>query len=55
VLETEDSFVKLVSKHRFPKLKNFALKMYSTLGSTYTFFQRLNHFVGSGPKVATFS
>jgi len=37
VLETEDSFVQLVSKDRFSKQKDFALKMHSTFGSTYTF------------------
>jgi len=64
VLETENSFVKLVSKDRFPKLKDFALKMHSTFGSTYIFFglklvnllfHSLNRFVGSGLKIATFS
>jgi len=63
VLETEGSFVKLVSKGRFPKLQDFALKMHSTFQSTFTvlsfklvdlLFHSLNHFVGSGSKIATF-
>ena len=63
MLEIEDSFVKLVSKDRFPNLKDFALKVHSAFGSTCTLFSlklvnllfhSLNHFVGSGPKVATF-
>ncbi|XP_028146248.1 uncharacterized protein LOC114339764 [Diabrotica virgifera virgifera] len=29
------TFWKLVSKDRFPKLRNFALKLYSMFGSTY--------------------
>ena len=33
--ETQECFWKLVSKDRFPKLKNFALKMHSMFGSTY--------------------
>jgi len=37
VLETVDSFWKLVSTDRFPKLKDFALKMHSTFGNIYTF------------------
>jgi len=37
VLETGNSFWKLVSKDRFPKLKDFALKIHSTFGNTYTF------------------
>ena len=32
--ETQECFWKLVSKDRFPKLKNFALKMHSMFGST---------------------
>jgi len=32
-LETAESFQKLVSKDRFLKLKDFALKMHSTFGS----------------------
>jgi len=63
MLETEDSFVKLVIKDRFPKLKDFALKMHSSFRSTCTvfslklvslLFHSLNHFVGSDPKVITF-
>jgi len=38
VIETIDSFWKLVSEDRFPKLKNFTLKMHSTFRNTYTFF-----------------
>jgi len=38
MLETEDSFVKLVIKDRFPKLKDFALKMHSSFRSTCTVF-----------------
>jgi len=34
VLETIESFRKLVTKDRFPKLKNFALTMRSTFGNT---------------------
>ena len=33
--ETQECFWKLVSKDRFPKLKDFALKMHSMFGSTY--------------------
>jgi len=35
VLETAESFWKLVSKVEFPKLKDFALKMYSMFGNIY--------------------
>jgi len=35
VLETVESFRKLVGKDRFLKLKDFALKMHSTFGNTY--------------------
>jgi len=38
VIETVDSFWKLVSKDRFPKLNHFAVKMHSTFGNIYTFF-----------------
>jgi len=38
MLETVGSFWKLVSKDRFPELKDFALKMHSTFGNTYTLF-----------------
>jgi len=41
VLETVESFWKLISKGRFPKLKDFALKMDSTFGNTYTLFRFL--------------
>ena len=34
VLETVKSFWKLVTKDRFPKLKDFAQKMRSTFGNT---------------------
>jgi len=57
VLQTVDSFWKLVRKDRFPKLKDFALKMHSTvlvLKLVNPLFYSLNHFVGSGPEVATF-
>jgi len=63
VLETGDSFWKLDSKDRFPKLKDFALKMHSTCENTYIFivlkfanllFYSLNHFVISGRKEALF-
>jgi len=59
VIETLDSFWKLVSKDRFPKMNHFALKMHSTFGNIYTFlvlklFYSLNHFVGSVPEVASF-
>jgi len=37
VLETVDSFSKLVSNDRFPKLKDFGLKMHSMFGSTYVY------------------
>ena len=33
--ETQKRFWKLVSKDKFPKLKDFALKMHSMFGSTY--------------------
>jgi len=33
VLETAESFSKLISKDRFPKLKDFALKMHSMFGN----------------------
>ena len=33
--EIQERFWKLVSKDKFPKLKNFALKMHSMFGSTY--------------------
>ncbi|XP_050508018.1 uncharacterized protein LOC126885486 [Diabrotica virgifera virgifera] len=33
--EDISTFWKLVSKDRFPKLRNFALKLYSMFGSTY--------------------
>ena len=33
--EIQERFWKLVSKDKFPKLKDFALKMHSMLGSTY--------------------
>jgi len=36
-LQTAESFWKLVSKDRFPKLKDFALKMHSNFGSTYVY------------------
>jgi len=36
VLGTVDTFWKLVSKDRFHKLKNFALRMHSSFGNTYT-------------------
>jgi len=35
VLETTESFWKLVRKDRFSKLKDFALKMHSMFGNTY--------------------
>jgi len=35
VLETAESFWKLVSKDRFPKLKDFALKWHSTFANTH--------------------
>jgi len=35
VLETADSFWKLVGKDRFPKLKDFALKLHSMFGNRY--------------------
>ena len=35
MLETAESFWKLVSKVEFPKLKDFALKMYSMFGNIY--------------------
>jgi len=63
VIETVDSFWKLVSRDRYPKLKHFVLKMHSTFENTYTcfslklvnlLFYSLNHFVGSGLEVATF-
>jgi len=34
-LQTAESFWKLVSKDRFPKLQDFALKMHSIFGSTH--------------------
>ena len=33
--ETQEKFWKLVSKDKFPKLKDFAIKMHSLFGSTY--------------------
>ena len=33
--KTQECFWKLVSKDRFPKVKDFALKMHSMFGSTY--------------------
>ena len=33
--EIQERFWKLVSKDKFPELKNFALKMHSMFGSTY--------------------
>ena len=33
--ETQKRFLKLVSKDKFPILKDFALKMHSMFGSTY--------------------
>jgi len=36
VLVTVKSFLKSVSKDRFPKLKDFALQMRSTFGDTHT-------------------
>jgi len=35
VLESAKSFRKLVTKDRFPKLKDFALEMPSTFGNTW--------------------
>jgi len=35
VLQTAGSFRRLFSKDRFPKLKDFALKMHSVFGNTY--------------------
>jgi len=35
VLETAASSWKLVNKHRFPELKDFALKMHSMFENTY--------------------
>jgi len=37
VLETGESFWKLISKERFLKPKDFALKMHSMFGNTYIF------------------
>jgi len=34
VLETAESFLKLVSKHRFPKLKDFSVNMRSIFANT---------------------
>jgi len=34
-VRTAESFWKLVSKDRFPKLKDFALKMHSMFGNRY--------------------
>jgi len=35
VFEIAESFWKLVSKDRFPELKNFAQKMHRMFGNTY--------------------
>jgi len=39
VLETVDSFLKFVNEDRFPKLKDFELKMHWAFGNTYPFFK----------------
>jgi len=44
VLETVKSFWKLVSNNRFPKLKDFALKMHWTFGNTYSTCMRVRTF-----------
>jgi len=44
VLETVKSFWKLVSKNRFAKLKDFALNMRWTFGSTYSTCVRVRTF-----------
>ncbi|XP_072375922.1 general transcription factor II-I repeat domain-containing protein 2B-like [Diabrotica undecimpunctata] len=44
--EDISTFWKLVAKNRFPKLRNFALKLYSMFGSTYiceSTFSALKH------------
>jgi len=44
VSETVKSLWKLVNKSRFPKLKDFALKMRSTFGNTYSTCVRAHTF-----------